>query len=164
MTELSSLHSLHPRKLNTCICFTKAGSLTFSNSQTLVSLTSYKESRTRTSLSHILNFIVSQTKVHLEVHLLSDECASIVSQTIVHRLTVSQTIVHRLTNESASRSSSSHRRKCIVSQTQVELELVVSQTEVHLHRLTNEPIVSQTEVHLEVHRLTVESASSHKRK
>ena len=142
MTELSSHKVTRCTPGNSIHVFVsqKLAHLLSSNSQTLVSLTSYKESTTRTSLSHILNFIVSQTKVHLEVHLLSDESASIVSQTIVHRLTVSQTIVHRLTNESASRSSSSHSRKCI-------------------YRLTNE---SRTQTH----RLTNGSASSssHKRK
>ena len=102
--------------------------------------------------------IVSQTLVELP------------SQQVHRTFIVSQTQVtnYRLTNESATRTSSSHNLKCsnfIVSQTQVQLEL---------RRLTNESvsssdkrkcnfIISQTKVQL--HRLTNESAtsSSHKR-
>ena len=91
----------------------------------------------------MLRTIVSQTKVHLDLLRLTAAGSSISSshsRKWYSNFIVSQTKVelHRLTNESASRTSSSHRRtssshrrKCIfiVSQTKVELEL---------HRLTNE--------------------------
>ena len=123
----------------------------------------------------MLRTIVSQTKVHLDLLRLTAAGSSISSshsRKWYSNFIVSQTKVelHRLTNESASRTSSSHRRtssshrrKCIfiVSQTKVELEL---------HRLTIESasrtssshisnfIFSQSKVVLELHRLTNESA------
>ena len=102
--------------------------------------------------SYNWNFIVS----HFELHRLTNESASRSSSShsrkCIYRLTNDSTSSHILTNES----TSSHKRKCIskfiVSQSKVGIPTSI----VSQTKVELELIVSQTKVHL--HRLTNESA------